>query len=194
MESIISSDKDYPLATGTAAILNAALLFRCFFNLFFILFCINTIILHTYTKKKLQVLHFFSRSHFNPLKQELEKNWSFQYSIGVVMTRGVCPSSSTDTGIPTDFRGQAHITSPRCSYSLQTPAQNDSVMVTFSQPSTARLQNNTVLLPLPVFRQEKNNSHFGRKGSALSATAVKSACPSHYLAPQCSQSIRSLFV
>lgn len=79
------------------------------------------------------------------------------------MTRGVCPASSTDTGIPTDFRGQAHITSPRCSYSLQTPAQNDSVMVRFSQPSTARLQNNTDLLLLPVFRQEKTIHILGEK-------------------------------
>lgn len=32
MESIISSDKDYPSANGTAAMLDAALLFRCFFG------------------------------------------------------------------------------------------------------------------------------------------------------------------
>lgn len=71
------------------------------------------------------------------------------------MTRGVCPASSTDTGIPTDFRGQAHVTSLCCSYSFQSAAQNDSVMVRFPQLSAAQMQNNTVLLMFPVFRQEK---------------------------------------
>lgn len=51
------------------------------------------------------------------------------------MTLGVCPASSTDTGIPLDFQGHAYVTSTQCCYSLQTPTQNDSVTVRFQEMS-----------------------------------------------------------
>ncbi|XP_010282373.1 PREDICTED: teneurin-4-like, partial [Phaethon lepturus] len=47
---------------------------------------------------------------------------------GVVITLGVCPASSSDIGIPIDFKGHAYGTSTQCCYSLQTPTQHDRVM------------------------------------------------------------------